>query len=1307
MKKVLSLILCISMLLSLTVFMPTATSASTSTDATPESTKNALELFGFPLDPDSYDTQALKKGTYPISPKYELFADNSTQIRKYTGSKYTNDSGSLYTQITKDPTIYTNKEQTPYSAVTGFAASGTGVEDHIAKAYFSYGRNGANIYLSIFDSNGNPVVLGHNTGGYVTTIDEIEMWEVEGLLSITAGDFDGDGYDEIAVYTPNNANETSSGSVHSNISVGIFEFDKISKKITTKQYIDLPSKSSSDEICEWEYSHNGANKQFYCLPYVAMSANDLNNDGIDDLSAIVNFSTWYRGAGEYDTYTTAKILNHNTCFASVLESYEGTEGENLKQVIKHRVLATTPLKGGSSDANAEHRYILRNANITVGDVTQEGSQEIIIAGNYTRVGVRNVADDTNKVGNNRMAEVDENNALCHIVGYTTYENLKNHNTYDANSEYHWTVQKEGNDWTYWYNSDKTDSGPITTSLCAYKHKGTGKPDTIFVGGQLFEYNGEEGQLKFLCDYNGDGKLYHGTNGKKRDTSVVWIGGAVAGNFSDDVFGREVLIFPFYLKVSGKQQFTCKLLTFSELTSNQANGGNISNVSQTRYVFEDIGTERLVSLALVDGGGKTGYITYPGNDTEVYYSDVEVLSILQAPPVYEELEDEDYIGNSATSFEKSESTGSGTTNAGSFTAGPVIGLEYKANFLGIFPVAGSEYEFSLCGSVSHEKSTEKTFSYATGFETTGTTDAVTVFTVPHVRYNCQMYMPEYKTPTKADYQTLCAFRNELTKNLENCLKTGNEQITGTYVKGCKSYEYKYSSYVTSDNYQDQLTVLQKVNDEINFIEDGIAEFGNGGTANWGQTVKAAVIPYTYSVPQTPLLTTVDIETYDSIAEFTPGLEKIYGNVFPEYYRPGDPSTYAKSTGELNTTDKVLQGKAVGTSSTDGFLSNNNLTAGGTSATQTISVEESESSSIGWGIAIENTSLATVSIGKAGFTASLEHSTSYVKTKTTGHEYSATQVAFPDFATNKYGYDWKLVSYTTKLNGSKVPVVGYIVRNVKTPPSVAQNIEVVNIADTSATITWENGERPADSYTLYKIVSVNGVDTPVSTKTGITSANGRYSYTLTGLTPNSTNRYALESHTSNNYSVHTQPINVTTFPQGFGASLKVEGIEESVIYRNGKAFNLSADVTTNIDYETYYQWQINKGDGWKNLNGQNADEFKFTISPLDNGKQVRCVVTIVFDGNSAYSLYSEPMTMNCARSDGDYEVDWEDNKLIVTTANGAEKATAFVRVLDSEGKIVKILKVNGEADLSEYLSKNYDLRLFLWNDNLTPLTRPFVK
>ena len=510
-----------------------------------------------------------------------------------------------------------------------------------------------------------------------------------------------------------------------------------------------------------------------------------------------------------------------------------------------------------------------------------------------------------------------------------------------------------------------------------------------------------------------------------------------------------------------------------------------------------------------------------------------------------------------------------------------------------------------------------------------------------------------------------------------------------------------------NIKTELGILKKITEEIKFIEEGIESFGKGGTGKWGETVAGSVVPYTYSVPQTPLLATVDVATYDSIAEFTPGLEKIYGNVFAEHYRAGNPDTYAKSVGELNADGNVIEGKQTTGQQTGGFLTNSKASAPGTSQSQTISIEEAESSAIGWGIAVENTSLAQASVVKVGFTASLEHSTSYVTTTTEGYEYSATQVAFPDFATDKYGYDWKLVSYNAKLNGTKVPVVGYVVRNVKTPPSVAQDIEVKDITENSATITWEDGDRPADYYILSRVIDVNGKEYLQPIATNIVSDNGCYSYTVTGLTSNDNSRYVLVSYNNNgNYSVPTQEqITITTFPENFSASIEVNGMDDSVIYRNGKALNLISNVTANDDYVTLYQWQIDKGNGWEDIEGSISKDFKFTISPLDNGKKVRCRALIVFSGDSGYTLYSEPIVMNCARSNGDYEVDWEDSKIKITQSETADDAKAIIRVLDSEGNLADVVFVNGEADLSEYLGKGYDLRLFLWKGNLAPASLPF--
>lgn len=1326
MKKLLSLALCLCMVLTLVPAFAVVQAAETDEEVTEN--QNTLEMFGFPLDPDSYDTHALKPGSHPISPKYDLYMDDgskfvknkSTVMKLPTAATILKPSLNQYhcSMLNTTDSTFANKEAAPFFTTTGFAATSTGVDDHIAKVYFGYGASCGNIRLSIYDAQGNAIVTGFETGGYVATTDPLEMWEVEGLLSVTSGDFDGDGIDELAIYTPNSADKAN-GDIRANISVGIFDVDVKNKKVTTKQYIDLTSKTNADQICEWEYCQNGGIKQFYCLPYVALSSNDFSGDDIDDLAAVVNFSTWFRGAGGKDTYSTKQLVadpispennaNRNkTNLASVLEAYEGTQGGNLKQTIKHRVLVTNELTGGSSDSNTKNRFILRNANLTTGDVNGDGTNEIIIAGNYTRASIYDITS-TKIATSNRFVEVDGDSALCSIVGYTTYDNLKKHNTYDRNSEYNWTVQRTGNGWTYWYNEDETDSGPITISLCAYKHKGMGHPDYIFVNGQIFTFDSQSGTLKYLRDSVGDS--YNDADGDRVETSVVWIGKAVAGNISNDMFNREVLSYPLYYKKSGKNVFYCRRIDNFESIIGDTLGGRIVDNYTTTLAIDASGTQKVISLMHLDGGAKTSYITYNGNDTEVYYSNVEALAIMQAPPLYEELgtlDGGDHIGNSATGFAKSEGSSSSTSHGGALTAGVVTGFEHDTSFLGLFRVAGAEYELSVTGTVSYDHETETSIDYTSGFETAGTKDAVVVFTVPYVRYNCTMYVPEYKLPTEADYKNLCKFRDELAKNLENYVNTGNPQSTGNYVNGCDYYMHKYSSYVTEANCYDQQDVLYKVAEEIDFIEKAIASFGKGGTGEWGGTVQKAVLPYHYSVPQAPILTTVDVETYDAIAEYTPNLEKIYGNVFHEGYKAGDPNTYAHSVSALNATGDVLQSKQSVGSSTDGFLTNSNIAAEGSTQSQSISVEKATSDTIGWGAAIENTSLAKVGPAKVGFTVTAEYNGSSTRTTTEGNEYSGSVVALPPGSPADYSYGWKLVSYTSMLNGKKVPVVGYLTKiNTTPPPSVAQNIEVTDVTENSATITWENGDRPADYFKLSRVYVVNGEERKTTVKDKITSDSDKFSYKINNLTAENTSYYVLEAYSSTGKgSVAADQVIITTFPKGFDASIAIEGIDNYVIYQNGKAMTLSAKVTGNEGYDTLYQWQLDKGDGWEDLDGKNEQDFKFTISPIDNGSRVRCSAIVIISGESSCVLYSDPAVMNCARSDGDYEVDWEGNKIIVTNGEGAESAKALVRVLDGDKKVVDIVTVNGEADLSDYLGKGYDLRLFVMKDDVNPATLPFA-
>ena len=101
-----------------------------------------------------------------------------------------------------------------YSVATAFDPDGDGVADWMARLSLEDEERGGKVLLSVSmatagDGSGKPDVafLNQDTGGYIATTEDIAARAVEGLINVTAGDFDGDGMEELAVYAPNNSDE--------------------------------------------------------------------------------------------------------------------------------------------------------------------------------------------------------------------------------------------------------------------------------------------------------------------------------------------------------------------------------------------------------------------------------------------------------------------------------------------------------------------------------------------------------------------------------------------------------------------------------------------------------------------------------------------------------------------------------------------------------------------------------------------------------------------------------------------------------------------------------------------------------------------------------------------------------------------------------------------------------------------------------------------------------------------------------------------------------------------------------------------
>ena len=116
--------------------------------------------------------------------------------------------------------------------------------------------------------------------------------------------------------------------------------------------------------------------------------------------AVMNFSTEFNGVSSSTQYTTSQVLDPTTCWASLLEVYEGTNGGKLANTVLHK-----PLVANCSGDNSDYRYVIRHANAIVADVTAEGSKEIVIGGRYTKILYKGATGST-KVNSTRESYRD-------------------------------------------------------------------------------------------------------------------------------------------------------------------------------------------------------------------------------------------------------------------------------------------------------------------------------------------------------------------------------------------------------------------------------------------------------------------------------------------------------------------------------------------------------------------------------------------------------------------------------------------------------------------------------------------------------------------------------------------------------------------------------------------------------------------------------------------------------------------------------------------------------------------------------------
>ena len=1217
--------------------------------------KEVLNELGFSLNENSYRTDELSAGNHMLTSRSQIVTESysgATTSRKTVGVS----SGNY------DVTAEGESENSDdYKLSATFDPDGDGNKEYIARLSLEEGSRGGSIRMSVEKIDGTHDVFRNvDTGGYIDGVNAsygIEKQEVLGLMNIVAGDFDGDGKDELAIYAPNNQVEDDQGTpAREEIKIYDIDVESDSTLPEPAEVIDI-----TEGTTKWSKTICGDKKQYYSLPYLSMTADDANGDGIDDLLTVANFPEYHSSvSGGFNGYTWSQVLNADTCFASVLDVYEGRKNADIKQTVKKR-----PLIGKTGDTGA---YVLRNATAIVGNVTGSNSRDIVLAGNYTEINYSSDTTTTSVVAyttkiSTRLSTLGTGIGsggirIAYIIaGFTDYGTLTRNTVSSSSLRYTWNTAAGNSNLSYSNQFYRKQGKRLYSyaaepvAVAAFAAFGSSLADVIFVDGTLFEYDteGKLGEISFnpLTDMKVD-KKYDGNR---------WVISAVAGNTSNSEIGAETLQFIYVREsVAYSSYRNPSYEYFRVVVSGKLENGEKGYSSSNA----DLGDHRC-SINLANLDNNNSYISFQNGDTDIYYGDIEVYSILQAAPVWKELGDDNYAEKANTSYSKSSGSGSGTSDSVSVSAGVVMGFEQEVSLLGLFKVGGMDFETTVSASVGHSSEQTVSREFSTAYDTSGTEDVVVLFTVPYVRYNCKMYLPSYYMPRKAEYQKKLAFQQELEKNLLEYVDKGVSVVGGTYSKPTDSYNRKYTTDVTSSNYSSQVALNNNYIEWLEMTESNIAELGGGGIYHWGTYMAGGWQDYYYSIPQTPILTTVDVSTYDQIAAVTPELEPIYGNIFDEEYVPGDPSTYPRNTNFLKVSSgsKVMTGQTNVESNADvnGFITSSSISAAGSAPSQSITVSKEDSRTVTYGASVETTLIAKAGGVKAGAAFSMNKESSNCWTTSEGNTYTGTVPNLPKGTSGDYSYGWKMVVYDTTLNGKPVPVVGYLTRLTQTPPpSVPTDITVTGRTDSSVELQWSEGNRPAAAYDVYRVRKTNSGLNYMKIGSVSEKKSGMYSFTDDnsgdGLSPNKTYYYALKAVSDNGIaSAYSELVTATTLAADLDLKIALTGMDNEVTYLAGKDMPLTVDISSqnNTKYRVLsYSWQSNTGNGWKKLKGSSdSDTYLLRTSTTKNGYQYRCMLNIQIGSDA----------------DGDI-IDWYTNVVtqqarrvgsVITFADGEEASS----------------------------------------------------